>query len=101
MLVFGARLPEVGRSLGKGMMEFKRGLRGVQDEMSGLDRESDRLIDAEDTPPELRERLAREEADIQGDAASDEDRGLRMAVVRIIALRRMIAPGGRIVIRRL
>jgi sec-independent protein translocase protein TatA len=31
LLVFGGRLPEVGRSLGKGLMEFKRGLQGVKD----------------------------------------------------------------------
>jgi sec-independent protein translocase protein TatA len=33
LLVFGNRLPEVGRSLGKGIVEFKKGLRGVQDEI--------------------------------------------------------------------
>ena len=32
VLLFGKRLPEVGRSLGKGIVEFKKGLRGVQDE---------------------------------------------------------------------
>jgi sec-independent protein translocase protein TatA len=47
LLVFGNRLPEVGRSLGRGLMEFKKGLRGMQDEMSGIDRESDQLIDKE------------------------------------------------------
>ena len=30
VLVFGNRLPEVGKSLGKGIIEFKKGLRGVQ-----------------------------------------------------------------------
>ncbi len=28
VVVFGKRLPEVGRSLGKGIVEFKKGLRG-------------------------------------------------------------------------
>ncbi|MEZ6065402.1 MAG: twin-arginine translocase TatA/TatE family subunit [Planctomycetaceae bacterium] len=32
LLLFGKRLPEVARSLGKGMTEFKRGIRGVEDE---------------------------------------------------------------------
>jgi sec-independent protein translocase protein TatA len=32
VLLFGKRLPEVGRSLGKGIVEFKKGLRGVEDE---------------------------------------------------------------------
>ncbi len=34
LLLFGKRLPEVGRSLGKGIAEFKKGLRDVQDELS-------------------------------------------------------------------
>ena len=32
VLLFGKRLPEVGRSLGKGLVEFKKGLRGMEDE---------------------------------------------------------------------
>jgi len=34
VLLFGKRLPEVGRSLGRGIAEFKRGLRDVQDELN-------------------------------------------------------------------
>lgn len=33
ILLFGKRLPEVGRSLGKGIVEFKRGLKGIGDEI--------------------------------------------------------------------
>jgi sec-independent protein translocase protein TatA len=33
VLIFGKRLPEIGRSLGQGMVEFKKGLSGVKDEM--------------------------------------------------------------------
>lgn len=33
LLLFGKRLPEVGRSLGKGIVEFKRGLKGMADEI--------------------------------------------------------------------
>ena len=47
LLLFGARLPEVGRSLGRSLMEFKRGLAGVKDQIGDLDAESDRLIDDE------------------------------------------------------
>lgn len=36
VLLFGKRLPEVGRSLGKGITEFKKGLRGEDESpMSG------------------------------------------------------------------
>lgn len=31
LLVFGGRLPETARSLGKGLSEFKKGLKGVKD----------------------------------------------------------------------
>jgi sec-independent protein translocase protein TatA len=34
LLLFGSRLPEVARSLGKSLTEFKRGLKGVQDEFT-------------------------------------------------------------------
>ena len=39
LLIFGKRLPEVGKSLGKGIVEFKRGLKGVQDEVDEVSRE--------------------------------------------------------------
>ena len=35
LLLFGKRLPEVGRSLGKGIVEFKKGLKGLEDDMEG------------------------------------------------------------------
>ncbi len=33
VLIFGRRLPEVGRNLGRGFVEFKKGLRGVEDDV--------------------------------------------------------------------
>ncbi len=33
VLLFGKRLPEVGRSLGKGLVEFKKGMRGLEDDL--------------------------------------------------------------------
>ena len=33
ILLFGKGLPEVGRSLGKGIVEFKKGLKGLEDEV--------------------------------------------------------------------
>jgi sec-independent protein translocase protein TatA len=33
LLIFGARrLPELGRSFGKGIVEFKKGLKGIEDD---------------------------------------------------------------------
>ena len=34
LLIFGRRLPEVGRSLGKGIVEFKKGLAGIEEDVS-------------------------------------------------------------------
>jgi sec-independent protein translocase protein TatA len=34
LLMFGGRLPEVARSLGKSVNQFKRGLKDVEDEMN-------------------------------------------------------------------
>ncbi len=39
LLIFGRRLPEVGRNIGKGIVEFKRGLKEAENEISS------------DTPP--------------------------------------------------
>jgi len=35
VLLFGKRLPEVGRSVGKSLMEFKRGMQGIESEIQG------------------------------------------------------------------
>lgn len=36
LLIFGKRLPEVGRSLGKGIIEFKKGLQDTGDEVKQM-----------------------------------------------------------------
>jgi sec-independent protein translocase protein TatA len=41
LLIFGKRLPEVGKSLGKGIVEFKRGLHGVEDEIESAVHKTD------------------------------------------------------------
>ena len=33
LLIFGRRLPEVGRSLGRGIVEFKKGVKGIEEEI--------------------------------------------------------------------
>ena len=42
VLIFGDRLPEVAKSVGKGLMEFKRELQGLQNELTAA-------IDSADT----------------------------------------------------
>lgn len=36
LLLFGKRLPEMGKSLGKGIVEFKKGLHGIEDEVTNV-----------------------------------------------------------------
>ena len=33
LLVFGRRLPEIGRSLGSSIVEFKKGVKGIEDDV--------------------------------------------------------------------
>ncbi len=51
LLLFGKRLPDVARSLGKSVVEFKKGIRDVQDDVnsaSSNDRRSD--LEAKNQP---------------------------------------------------
>ncbi len=45
LILFGRRLPEVGKSLGKGIVEFKKGLKEVQDEVTKTADEIDKAAD--------------------------------------------------------
>ena len=38
LLLFGKRLPEVARSLGKGVTEFKKGIAGIEEDVSNSTR---------------------------------------------------------------
>ena len=39
LVLFGKRLPEVGRSLGKGIVEFKKGLAGIEEDVTQASRQ--------------------------------------------------------------
>ena len=48
LLIFGKRLPEVGRNIGKGIVEFKRGLKEAETEItSGIHSVGFRRLDLE------------------------------------------------------
>ena len=47
LLIFGKRLPEVGKSLGKSIVEFKKGLKGIEDDIEESVDQADML-----PPPE-------------------------------------------------
>lgn len=48
LILFGKRLPEVSRSLGKGIREFQKGMRGIEEEIR---REVNTEPPATPTPP--------------------------------------------------
>ncbi len=52
LLLFGKRLPEVGRSLGRSIVEFKKGLKGVEDDVEDAS-SSVRKLDAPNAQPKI------------------------------------------------
>ena len=40
LLIFGGRLPQIGKNLGRGIVEFKKGLKGIEDDVEGAGEES-------------------------------------------------------------
>lgn len=56
LLIFGRRLPEVGRSLGQGIVEFKRGIKGIDDEIQEASNKSSRTLPEEAAEAEQRSR---------------------------------------------
>jgi sec-independent protein translocase protein TatA len=46
LILFGAKkIPEFAKGIGKGMKEFKKGIKEVEDETSNTDKEIDKLED--------------------------------------------------------
>ena len=57
ILLFGRKLPDVGRYLGKGIVEFKKGMKGLEDDVGGnasLAPRSDALTMQTPPPPPQR-----------------------------------------------
>jgi sec-independent protein translocase protein TatA len=47
ILIFGKRLPEVGRSVGKSIVEFKKGLAGVDEDIEAAVSEKSKQAETE------------------------------------------------------
>jgi sec-independent protein translocase protein TatA len=46
LILFGAKkIPELAKGLGKGMSEFKKGLKDVEDEIKSADKDSEKTED--------------------------------------------------------
>lgn len=81
LLIFGKRLPDVGRSIGRSIVEFKKGIRGIEDEIetesaSGLpDNPPDKIEDQTATRSAPEESLPRQEVNnSEGVASSESER---------------------------
>ena len=47
LLLFGKRLPEVARSVGRGIVEFKKGVKGIEDDLDGASSEPPRKLEGD------------------------------------------------------
>ncbi len=54
VLLFGRNLPSLGRSLGKTVTEFKRGVKGLEDDMEPTPGGAPRAVDPEPVRPPQR-----------------------------------------------
>jgi sec-independent protein translocase protein TatA len=54
VLLFGRKLPEVGRSLGKTFVEFKKGVKGLEDEVENVGNTQQRPMEPEPIKPPQR-----------------------------------------------
>ncbi len=52
LLLFGRRLPEVGRSIGKTVVEFRKGIKDIDDEVNDASNPKPELPASEKTPIE-------------------------------------------------
>lgn len=70
LLIFGHRLPEVGRSMGRSIVEFKKGLKNIEDEVNDASKREPRGRIESDR--EYREPLPRGEGDGRRVSRADE-----------------------------
>ena len=63
LLIFGKRLPEVMKSMGKGIVEFKKGVKGVEDDVE----------DATEQKPEKLETPENKSAKTETDTAENKN----------------------------
>jgi len=68
VLIFGKRLPEVGRNVGKSFVEFKKGLAGATDEINKAKQEADRVAHQADTTIDT----GTQDASVQEETAATE-----------------------------
>ena len=66
LLLFGRRLPDIARSMGKSIVEFKRGIKDVRDDIEDQTR-----LDYSSAP-----RIEQQKPPIQGNSSKDQPTGV-------------------------
>ena len=59
LLVFGKRLPDVGRSVGRSIVEFKKGIKGIEDDID-TESSSSSLPNNPPSPDRIEDQVARD-----------------------------------------
>lgn len=54
VLIFGRRLPEIARGLGKSITEFKKGVKETENEVRDAIDDADQIAEASTEPPETK-----------------------------------------------
>ncbi|MHC4993757.1 MAG: twin-arginine translocase TatA/TatE family subunit [Planctomycetota bacterium] len=73
LLIFGKRLPEVGKSMGKSIVEFKKGLKGVKEGMDEVDQEINEAVHKAEQEAAQLENQSPTEASDQTKTKQNED----------------------------
>ncbi len=67
LLIFGRRLPEVGRSIGRSIVEFKKGIKGIEDDIEDTSNTPSPPRRMEDQPSQQIEDQVHEKAPLADD----------------------------------
>jgi sec-independent protein translocase protein TatA len=59
LLIFGRRLPEMGKNIGRTIVEFKKGLSGISEDVKAAEEEEEAKPAAKSLPPSKRTATAR------------------------------------------
>ena len=67
LLIFGKRLPEVMKSMGKGIVEFKKGVKGVEDDVEeAMDKDPGKLASSDSSNEKVETEKKEESKEMKG-----------------------------------
>ena len=67
LLIFGKRLPEVMKSMGKGIVEFKKGVKGVEDDVEeAMDKDPEKLASSDSSSEKVETGNKEESKEMKG-----------------------------------